>query len=265
MSDFYDPNKNNGKENSSNNYRGGSRINTVTKKANEYWFSRFCQDNDIRLVMGGHKHTQAISWPIKENVNADDSINSMKPIIQVTGDDLTNYYNHATHLIKIEDDSDLNGQSFPNSWFKQEFQTTATTATVSSNLNGENERNCHFCTFEKVDKITAPVYSMSQATGYKHTSNKELPAASIPWCRYYYPNVNGSVNKEQRYPFYSLYTVKPNEITINVKRIKNVLVEGKFNINEQGEAIKNGSNVIGTDNGLSSDGFNHDNKVIISK
>ena len=45
----------------------------------------------------------------------------------------------------------------------------------------------HLCTFELVEKITAPVYAMCQATGYKHTSNKELPAPEIPWLRHYFP------------------------------------------------------------------------------
>ena len=264
MSDFYDPLKNDGKEVSSNNYRGGSRINTVTKKQNEYWFSRFCQDNNIRLVMGGHKHTQAISWPIKENVNTDGTVNSMKPIIQVTLSDLmSSQFNTSSHLINIIDGSELNGQSFPNKWFKEAYQ--ANTTAERGNLLDEYERNAHFCTFELVEKITAPVYSMSQATGYKHTSNKELPAASIPWCRYYYPNINGSVNSEQRYPFYSIYSISPDTITIDVKRIKNVLVAGKFNINEQGEKLKNGSVIVTTDNGLSSNSFTSTNKVVISK
>lgn len=263
MTNFYDPSKNNGKEVESNNYRGGSRINTVTKKQNEYWFGQFCQNNGIRLVMGGHKHTQAITWPIKENVKEDGSVNSMKPIIQVNLSDLLLHFNNSSSLIKIVDDSDLNGQSFPNKWFKEAYQSS--TVATRENLLDEYETRAHFCTFELVDSITAPVYSMSQATGYKHTSNKELPGALIPWCRHYYPNVDGSVNTEQRYPFYSVYTVTSNRITIDVKRIKNVLVGGKFNVNEQGAKLKNGSVIVTTDNGLSSDGFNHTNNVVISK
>ena len=266
MADFYDPNKNDGKEVASKNFRGGSRINTLTKKDNEYWFGQFCQNNGIRLVMGGHKHTQAISWPIKENV-VDGVVNSMKPIIQVTSTDLNNHFNGSTKLITIDDDSDLKGQSFPNKWFKDSYQD-AETATIND-INGQYARDCHFCTFEKVDKITAPVYSMSQATGYKHTSNKELPAESIPWCRHYYPNSAGKVNNEQRYPFYSVYTVGNDKITIDVKRVKNVLVNGKFNINIQGEALKHpikDDYVVAVDNGLSSSNdFANNNNVVIDK
>jgi hypothetical protein len=270
MSEFFDPLKNNGKEVAEKNVRGGSRINMVTKKSNQYWFSRFCQDNGIRLVMGGHKHTQAISWPIKENVKVDGSTvtyNSMKPIIQVTSEDLTNDFNNATSLIEIVDNSsELNGQSFPNTWFMESSQNKETAS--ETEISPTHLRNCHFCTFELVEKITAPIYSMSQATGYKHTSNKELPGAVIPWCRYYFPNKNGNVNNEQRYPFFSIYNVSSDNITIDVKRIKNVLISGKFNINEQGEALRNNINKIEVDNGLSETTINNpDNnkKIIINK
>lgn len=224
--------------------RNGSRINTTTSTENKYWFSKFCQNNNIRLVMGGHKHTQCITWPLIETEV------SMKPRIQVTQNDLAAFDN-STSLREINDaNSSLNGQKFPNGWFTG-------TGNTESDLNSSFvSTRCHFCDFELVTGITAPVYSMSQATGYKHTSNKELPADNTPWCRYYYPcSINAStgadkVNNNQRYPFYSIYTINNNEITINVKRIENVIVNGGFNINTQGEAIKNGQTQISTVNGL---------------
>ena len=70
----------------------------------------------------------------------------------------------------------------------------------------------HLCTFEfKLIISLLPVYAMCQATGYKHTSNKELPAPNIPWLRRYFPatvkvvdqtNITATVNAGQRYPFY---------------------------------------------------------------
>jgi hypothetical protein len=224
--------------------RGGSRINTASITDTKYWFSKFCQTHNIRLVMGGHKHTQCITWPLIETDV------SMKPRIQVTQNDLAAFNNSTSLREVIDTNSSLNGQYFPNGWFTG-------TGNTESDLNSEFVDNrCHFCDFELVTGITAPVYSMSQATGYKHTSNKELPADNTPWCRYYYPcSINAStgvdkVNDNQRYPFYSIYTINNNEITINVKRIENVIVNGGFNINTQGEAIKNGSTQISTVNGL---------------
>ena len=276
-SDFYNPNLNNGYENELNNKRAGSRINTTTKTEDEYWFSRFCQDNGIRLVMGGHKHTQAITYPIKENIKPNGKVNSMKPIIEVTYNDLNEYFDESTHLIEINDEkSELKGQKFPNKWFIEDYQGNS--EGTETQLNADKKNNdCHFCTFELVESITAPIYSMSQSTGYKHTSNKELPAQKIPWCHYYYPSkkeetINGNqsiitstVNNEQKYPFYSIYTISENNISISVKRLENILINGKFNINEQGESIKTGKTVITVKNGLSPDHLTNDKKVVINK
>lgn len=271
MAEFYDTDLTLGKEVESKNNRGGSRMNTVTKTEDKYWFGQFCQNNNIRLVMGGHKHTQAISWPLKENVDGG-VVNSMKPIIQVTKSDLNKYFEGSTHLITINDTSELNGQSFPNTWFKADSREK-NEATRNDIATTALERDCHFCTFEEVENINAPIYSMSQATGYKHTSNKELPAAKIPWCRHYFPStrsvvdgeVSSSVNASQKFPFYTVYNVTNDFITIDVKRVKNIMVNGNFNINVQGESLKTNKETVTVDNGLNDFDFSTDNKVIIEK
>ena len=215
--------------------RGGSRMNTNTTANNKYWFSRFAQEHDIRLVIGGHKHTQTSSWPIKENYTSDGSgnvtVNSMKPIIQVTSSDLSTYFDGSTGLY-TETSGDLAGFSYPTSW-----QGKTDDATIQMK---------HLCTFELVDKITAPVYVMSQATGYKHTSNKELPAPNIPWLRNYFPatvkissktKITATVNAGQKYPFYTIWTITPTRITGRVLKINYIFdTAGKYNVNLQSRA-----------------------------
>ena len=235
-----------------NKERGGSRINVVNKVSNYYWFSEFCQNNNIRLVMGGHKHTQAITFPIKENVVKDDNgrrVNSMKPIIQMTAQMLKDNF-HSDKLVQINDESVLNGYSYPYSWFKEGVQTTATSQSFKDDIM---EKQAHLCTFEIVDKITAPIYSMSQASGYKHTSNKELPGTDIPWLQYYYPNSSGNANDGQKYPFFTIVTINEDYIRLDVRKILNVLVNGKFNVNTQGEALKNNTKSVNTENGIHSE------------
>lgn len=202
--------------------RSGSRMNFNTSEEDKYWFSRFCQDNDIRLILGGHKHTYSCSWPLKETVK-NGKVVSMKPTIQVTQSDLQTYFNSSS--LYTETSGDLEGQSFPSSW-----------------QNDDNyKQHKHLCTFELVDKITAPIYSMLQATGYKHTSNKELPAPNIPWLRYYFPakivvnsqtNIKATVNAGQKYPFYTIWEITDNTITGTAKKINYIFnASGKFNIN----------------------------------
>lgn len=117
----------------------------------------------------------------------------MKPIIQVTADVLKKDFN-SDELYTETAEGALQGQSFPKSW--------------ENNANFDMLK--HLCTFQLVEEITAPIYLMCQATGYKHTSNKELPSPNIPWLRYFFPasitinsktDVTAKVNAGQRYPF----------------------------------------------------------------
>lgn len=204
--------------------RSGSRLNFNTSKANAYWFSKFLNDNGYRLCLGGHKHTYSCSYPLIENPNS-----SMKPIIQVTAELLQSNFG-STELYEETAEGFLKGQKFPKSW--------------QNNSNYDMVK--HLCTFELVSKITAPTYIMCQATGYKHTSNKELPSPNTPWLRYFFPasitinsrtDVTAKVNAGQRYPFYIIYNVYNNKIEAKVKKVANVFNNsGKYNINIQGEA-----------------------------
>lgn len=204
--------------------RSGSRINTNVPQNMKYWFSQFCQDNNIRLVLGGHKHTYSCSWPIKENV-VEGNVKSMRPIIQVTEEDLTGVFESDAELTEVSEPVELKGCKYPSKWVGDDNYDTM----------------MHLCTFEKVSSITAPVYAMCQATGYKHTSNKELPAPKIPWLKNYFPatvtsssqtDVTAKVNAGQRYPFYIVWEISPTQITGTSKKLNNIFnSSGKFNIN----------------------------------
>ena len=61
-------------------------------------------------------------------------------------------------------------------------------------------------------------YVMNQATGYKQTSNKELPAQNIPWLQEYYPcatqvenattnTATQTVNTAQSFPHYIIWNI----------------------------------------------------------
>ena len=220
----------NNKENTSVE-RSGSRLNFNTTKANAYWFSKFLQTHNYRLCLGGHKHTYSCSYPILENENS-----SMKPIIQVTADVLKKDFN-SDELYTETAEGALKGQSFPKSWKN----------------NTSFDMLKHLCTFQLVEEITAPVYLMCQASGYKHTSNKELPSPNIPWLRYFFPasitinsrdDVTVKVNAGQRYPFYIKYFLKPGKVDdlhyypnlqVTVKKLSNIFNNsGKYNVNLQG-------------------------------
>lgn len=92
------------------------------------------------------------------------------------------------------------------------------------------------CEVEVVSKITAPVYAMLQGTGYKLTSNKELPAPNIPWLKSYFPcTSDGTADKPnagQQYPFFIEWTINDTQITGDVIKLDNIMTAGKFNVNQ---------------------------------
>jgi hypothetical protein len=252
LKEYYDPSKGVLKTTA---LRGGSRINTNLKTRDEqYWFSKFCQDNGIRLVMGGHKHTQSISWPLIENHGLENG-HSMQPTIQVTQNDLS-FFDGSNKLTTVNS-GNLAGCSYPNKWFNAE----------ETDFKDDSFRTlAYYCKFVLVTKITAPVYSMSQATGYKHTSNKELPAPNIPWLKYYYPLTNGAAHSDQKMPFYTHVNVKNDSITLYVKRLYNIMnSSGKFNINVEGNNLKNGQIKVTIKNGIAPSEADKDTKYIITK
>lgn len=199
--------------------RSGSHLNYNTTADNKYWFSKFCQENDIRLAIGGHKHTYAATFPLKEN-----PASTMKPIIQVTAEMLQESFGTTT-LAADNSDPQLEGQLFPSTWIGNDAYKTQK----------------HLCTFELVDRITAPVYITNQATGYKHTSNKELPSPYTPWDHYFFPatitqtsqtDITAKVNAGQRYPFYTIYKVTASNIQCITKKINYLFTSaGKYNVN----------------------------------
>lgn len=208
--------------------RSGSRLNFNVSKANAYWFSKFLQSHKYRVCLGGHKHTYSCSYPLLEN-----PASSMKPIIQVDLALLQSNFG-STGLYTETAEGSLQGQKFPKSW--------------ENNSNYDMVK--HLCTFELVDNITAPIYIMSQATGYKHTSNKELPSPNTPWLRYFFPasitinsqtNVTAKVNAGQRYPFFIKHSItyasstNHYKVTSDVKKISGIFNNsGKYNVNVEG-------------------------------
>lgn len=241
--------------------RKGASININNPEGGNYWFSEFCQNNNVRLVMGGHKHTQSTSWPILENVKYEDdtrTVYSWRPII-VLSDDETEFQQELRDFSKLIgaqniDDSTVltlvslpDGRQYPSTWVEGDA------------LSVNAKKYGALCEFKQRTEDIKPVtYAMSQATSYKHTSNKELPSKDIPWLRYYYKQVGGNSNAEasanagQKYPFYTIWDVTDTEIKGQVRKVVGAFggtagaSSGKFDINKDGQYVLN--NLCATDN-----------------
>ena len=225
---------------------GGSSANDNNPDDNKFWLSEFFQTHGIKLCLGGHKHTEASTWQLVENVTYDNgtrTVDSMHPIIVVNNDPTSDFYIGKYCVAGHEEDTgstvlvEYNGYKYPNKWFN------------GSTLKTVYEKPSQLCTFameSKLDGGIVPVlYAMSQATSYKHTSNKETPGKNLPWLRYYFPQNDGSANANQKFPFYTIWTVNNTEITGEVRKVLGAFDgKGKFDININYPDVKKGISAI---------------------
>jgi hypothetical protein len=217
----------------------GSHMNQLDFNENRgtYWISRLLEQFGCKLCIGGHKHTYALSYPIKENYqwknsgNEYNSLNASKhmnatledeagsnPVNEISWVVKANYkvdgnpYNIGQTLSETGDIS-ISSTKLPyipedlyNKIGKNKFEDT-------ENKNTDYYRCCTPVSTTDNSKLDGFVnYSMCQATGYKLKSNKELPSAYqvfsklIPMTTY----VDGSdkPNENQLYPMYSVLEYK---------------------------------------------------------
>ena len=298
----------------------GTRITNKTgcnacyNSTKRYWLSEFCQTHNVKLVIGGHKHTQATTYPIIENITYDKfHVKEGVP----TSDQLPETGNEDYDVRKVSASETVEGKTIPaNSnyvwvngvWNAPDYygfdfsldesgvtravDTNHPIITVSEGTGGtlymiwgaeslvtnvdgykypdtwfENgvlknddkiKRAAGICTFELEENIeegTIPVlYAMSQATGYKHTSNKELPSPDIPWLQNYFPasvdwsTITPTVSNDQKFPFFTIWTITNDKIEGKIRKVNGIFdSKGKFDINRQGPNVKKGiSSLDGT-------------------
>ena len=194
--------------------RAGSHLNTLNDNGN-YRFSRLFKKLGIRLVMGGHKHTYSISKPVYDAPE-----------------------NYITNSNTINEEVDIMSNMSDVVSRKPVVQVVGSIPQIDSKYE-------NLIRFELVDKITAPYYVMTQATGYKLVSNKELPSENnyrIPWLLSYFASTyttSAKENCEQHRPTYIKYNFSESTIIVTPKQIHNIWDvnttknSSSFNFNKQ--------------------------------
>lgn len=194
--------------------RAGSHLNTLNDNGN-YRFSRLFKKLGIRLVMGGHKHTYSISKPVYD-----------APEEYITNENVIN-----ENVDIMSDMPDVVSR-------KPVVQVIGSIPQIDSKYK-------NLIRFELVNKITAPYYVMTQATGYKLVSNKELPSENnyrIPWLLSYFASTyttKAKENCEQHRPTYIKYDFSESTIIVTPKQIHNIWDvnttknSSSFNFNKQ--------------------------------
>ena len=238
----------------------GSHMNQLNYNENKgiYWISRLLEQFGCKLCIGGHKHTYALTYPIKENYRwkkkSDnewtDSINACKPMSATLEDESasasdSNGY-EISWVINTKYDSTNNpynvGVDFGDGVSISSTKTpyipedlyNAIGAYTFANDNSDFYRCCSPVN-TKGDIYDGFInYSMCQATGYKLKSNKELPSPYQVFSKLIpltdTSSGTDSANGNQLYPMYSVIEFEHENENINAVNVNLCRVTGIFKV-----------------------------------
>lgn len=198
---------------SSSNSLVGSHLNQISTSdtgIGTYWFSRLLEYKGVKLCIGGHKHTYACTYPLREYFLFGDNKNSQ--------DNYSEYSMSET----LENDS--------VTWISGSKDLTKFPLTKRENAG---EASTGFYPYTPDPNLEGGVtYFMMQATGYKLTSNKELPSAdqkfSLAIPQTSRSGSSDSANNNQKYPMFGIINLTTSEYTIKLIRIANIFTNYKF-------------------------------------
>lgn len=240
--------------------RSGSHLNYVPV-INKFKFQKMCEALNIKLVIGGHKHTYSISYPILENIK-----NTMSPIIVLPQD-------YTGTLVKVKCPamtadvvyilpSDWNTGISPFSGNLYNYSEPSNRISDVPDSEGfytiAKPPMCTYMTYqdwqadEELKKQNPIVYVMAQATGQKLQSNKEQPIPGIGFLKQYTPaklntedawivggktlaqqgisanesadtyNTKVTAQAGQKHPTFVVYKVNDNTVTYSMHRTTNL-------------------------------------------
>lgn len=188
-----------------------------TSKKGIYWFSRLLEYFGVKLCIGGHKHTYTSSYPVRENYKYTlngESKNSKDHGRMPMSDTLEG------DTVDFIDISTQGGNEVIRDLSKFPL--------VKRTDPGTNIDGTFYPGVAVPDLEGGVVYFMCQSTGYKLTSNKELPSANqiftelLPQTK-----VTGGkdvADNNQKYPMFAIIDLKSGGgYTVKLVRIENVL------------------------------------------
>ena len=229
----------------------GSHMNQLDYSENRgtYWISRLLEHFGCKLCIGGHKHTYALSYPIKENyqwktVDGDwvDSLTESKHMGETLEDESGSNPEYTIKWEVTTNNSGDNPYKVGSSVGGNVTISSTKIPYIPQNLYekiGENtfKNNTDYyrcCTPVETenDKYEGFInYSMCQATGYKLKSNKELPCEYQVFSKLIPKTSHGttdSPNGNQLYPMFSILEFEHQGGNINAINVKMCRVTSIF-------------------------------------
>lgn len=239
--------------------RVGSNTNQLAQTENRgiYWCSRLLEHFGCKLVIGGHKHTYALSYPIKEkykwtyNGTTKDSLAERKPMSSSLSDEAGETPTYLIDWLIPANDPEL------ENYYNDNGETTYSLNTTKTPYIPDELYSIHgaasFGHADGIFRCCTPVtssqysyngdkydgfvtYSMCQATGYKLKSNKELPSSLQVFSKIIPQTTNGtdkygknsdSPNGNQLYPMYSVLEINYEDRVIDGDTVN---VVGNINV-----------------------------------
>ena len=210
----------------------GSKLNHIVWWENKirgyekglHWFSRLLEYKGVKLCIGGHKHTYCVTYPLREyyqytenGVLKNSKDHGPMPMDSTLQNDTANFIWKETfpfNNTNIIDNEDVDHTKLP--------------LTYRTNVGYTNEKAILYpYTYpnETTYKKNAVIYFMLQATGYKLTSNKELPTAKQKFTNILPEtnNVTEKPNANQQYPMFAIYELSSSGIKPKLGRFHNIL------------------------------------------
>ena len=194
----------------------GSHLNQICPEdiKSLYWFSRLCEYFKINLVLGGHKHTYSCTYPLRENYLYGESYASnskengpMEMTESLENDKVTFINSSGDNLSK--------------------YPIIVTERNLQDRVNAVEDGSFAPAVLLASDSYQKVTYFMCQATGYKQTSNKELPSTSQVFSKLI-PNCTGNkADGNQQFPMFAvinkaLINGDKSEYHIKLVRISNI-------------------------------------------
>ena len=229
------------------NHNIGHFYNQLDDKENRgtYWISRLLEQFGCKLCIGGHKHTYALSYPIKENYQWSERLENKVDDKYQYGD-LKNSLNNPKPMSETLEDESGSEPKYKVSWVvKANHKVDGNPYNINQILSESGDINISSTKlpyipedlYNKIGKnkftgnsdyyrCCTPVdttdnskydgfinYSMCQATGYKLKSNKELPSAYQVFSKLIPMTTvksdgSDNPNENQLYPMFSILEFK---------------------------------------------------------
>ena len=196
-----------------NNKLVGSHLNQIdpSDTASLYWISRLMDwfnytYNNCKLMLGGHKHTFTATYPVREYYFYGDGLNSKdNGPMEMT----ENLKNDSVNFMSTDNEGNpINLSKFP--------------LTKCDNV-GDKSGTTFYPYTPMPNLSNGIIYFMCQATGYKLTSNKELPSTNQKFSQIL-PGLNGSKSANtQKYPMFATIYISDN-YDIKLFAVQNIMI-----------------------------------------